>query len=100
MGEAAFKVPWEVAIAPDGNVHVVGALSNNVALFSTEGTFVRSLKLHGPRDVAVDAAGYSIATEHTCRAGRVKFFDPHGNLIHTLEGLTHPIGVHKMVQFG
>ena len=90
-GEAAFKYPWGLAIAPDGNLHVVGYRSNNAVVLSPEGKFVRKLVLNLPTGIAVDSAGYSIATE--CSAGRVRFFDPFGNLIHTLEGLTQPTGV-------
>ena len=90
-GEAAFKNPWGVVIAPDGNIHVVGYNSNNAVVFSPEGKFVRSLELAHPEGIAVDSAGYSIATEYS--AGRVKFFDPRDNLIHTLVGRSCPVGV-------
>ena len=80
-----------MAIAPDGNVHVVGFISNNAVVFSQEGKFVRSLMLDYPKGIPVDSTGYFIATEYA--PGSVKFIDPHGNLIHTLEGLSWPIGV-------
>ena len=90
-GQAAFNGPWGVAIAPDGNVHMAGYDSDNVNVFSPEGNFVRRFELTHPEGIAVDTAGYTIATEYSL--GRVKFFDPQGNLIHTLQGLTNPIGV-------
>ena len=90
-GEVAFLYPQGPAIAPDGNIHVVGYMSNNAVVLSPEGKFVRRLNLSRPKGIAVDSAGYSVATESF--AGRVKFFDPFGNLIHTLEGLTYPVGV-------
>ena len=90
-GKAALQCPYGLAIAPDGNVHVVGYTSHNAVVLSPEGKFVRSLDLSHPVGIAVDSAGYSIATEHI--AGKAKFFDPFGNLIHTLEGLSYPWGV-------
>ena len=80
-GEAAFEHPWGVAIAPDGNVHVAGHMSENVVAFSPEGKFVRSLELIGSTGIAFDSAGYSIVARYR---ESVAFFDPIGNLIHTL----------------
>ena len=84
-------------ISTDGNVQVRSWTSFKIYL-------VTSVELNHPEGIAFHTGGYSIAMEYS--TGTVKLFNPHGTckLIHTLEGLAHPVVVGvpcpEMVQFG
>ena len=59
-GQAGFKEPYGVAIAPDGNLFVAGYRSNKVIVFTREGRFVISFEVERPSGVAIDAADFSL----------------------------------------
>ena len=91
-GAQGFKNPFDLALDPQGNIHVAAWGSNTIKVFTPEGTYVRSYgDVKCPSGIAIDEEGYSLVCE--IDGNCLSIFDPHGNKIHTVGNLTNPCGV-------
>ena len=89
-GDDYFELPFHLALDPQGNIHVLSDISNDIKVFTKEGTYVR---MYGggnePNGIAIDGEGYSIVCEGN---GGLSIHDPQGNKIHTVWNLNNPWG--------
>ena len=57
--DCSFYSPYDVAVDPQGNIHVAANNTNAIKVFTPEGEFVRAYgNLSGPTGIAVDPAGF------------------------------------------
>ena len=68
--------------------------SNTVSIFTPEGQYIcqyGQCHLDRPTGIAIDSANNSLVVNYS--GNSLSIFDPHGNYIHSIGGLCHPIGV-------
>ena len=94
-GSHGFQYPANLALDPQGNIHVAAWGSDTIKVFTPEGTYVRSYgDVKEPYGIVIDEEGYSLVTDATESAGNcLSIFDPQGNKIHTVGSLDHSRGV-------
>ena len=90
---SGFENPWEIALDPQGNIHVYSWDPSTIKVFTHEGSYIRSYGdiINGPCRIAIDEDGYSFVSEETGNC--LSIFDPQGNKIHTVDNLDIPGGV-------
>ena len=79
--EQRFDTPEGIAIDPAGLLHVTGFNSNNIAVFTLDGTFINCYPVKpGPCGIAFDPAGYSLLSMNGGQS-RIGIFDSSYNSI-------------------
>ena len=86
------SVACDLALDPQGNIHVVAHESNTIRVFTMEGVYI---KMYGsanePSGIVIDDEGYSIVSEDDGNGGCLSIYDPRGNKIHTVENQKSPM---------
>ena len=91
-GSHGFQHPYDLALDPQGNIHVAALSSNCIKVFTPEGTYVRSYgDVNGPIGIVIDEEGYSLVNEFSGNC--LSIFDPQGNKMHTVGNFNGPRGV-------
>ena len=103
-GDDDFEEPFDLALDPRGNIHVLSATSNAIKVFTKKGVYVRSYgDRNSPNGIVIDDEGYSIVIDDEGEGdsegdggddsgGCLSIYDPQGNKIHTVRNLNNPCG--------
>lgn len=93
IGVHHFQDPENLALDPQGNIHVAANGSNAIKVFTKNGEYIRTYGnlLKGPIGIAIDGEGYCIVGENDSNC--LSIFDLQGNKIHTVVNLKGPHGI-------
>ena len=94
LDNGKLQCPKGLAFDPSGCLHVTCFISNKVAIFSSEGQYVRHYgqsHLKGPCGIAIDPAGNSLIVNE--EGNSLTIFDQSGTYIHSVGGFKCPIGI-------
>ena len=94
IDDEMINYPLNLALDPQGNIHVVGHNSNAIKVFTKEGVYVREYGDGSESGIAIADKGYSLVSKADADdGGTISIYDPEGFKINTLRGLSDPYGI-------